>query len=388
LKIVFFVHPTFLNSQSMPRFAGMLAQGMRERNHFVQVWEPKPRMIRLAIFQKLKKWLGYIDQYLIFPMEVKRRLKSCDQETIFVFVDHALGPWVPLVEKFPHVIHCHDFLAQRSALGEIAENITGWSGKKYQQFIRKGYSKGKHFISVSQKTSSDLIEFLGYQPAISEIVYNGLNQSFVHVQPEIALPALSKELAIDLSAGFILHVGGNQWYKNRKGVLEIYQEWRRSSSLKLPLLMIGSSPSGELSSLHSDSAFKSDIHFVTGLADATVRLAYAAASLMLFPSLAEGFGWPIAEAMASGCLVITTNEAPMIEVAGAAGFKISRRPVNAAEHLAWTKSAANKVEEVLRLSPGEKEKEVEKGIKNIKRFDSVKALDNIEAIYAQILQKV
>jgi glycosyltransferase involved in cell wall biosynthesis len=109
---------------------------------------------------------------------------------------------------------------------------------------------------------------------------------------------------------------------------------------------------------------------------------------MLFPSLAEGFGWPIAEAMASGCLVITTNEAPMIEVAGAAGFKISRRPVNAAEHLAWTKSAANKVEEVLRLSPGEKEKEVEKGIKNIKRFDSVKALDNIEAIYAQILQKV
>jgi len=369
----------------MPRFAGMLADGMRERNHSVQVWAPTPRFIRFFIFEKFKKWFGYIDQYIIFPLEVKSRIKRCSKETIFVFADQALGPWVPLVAKFPHVIHCHDFLAQRSALGEVTENNTGWSGKIYQQFIRRGYSKGKNFISVSQKTSNDLLEFLGYQPNISKIVYNGLNQSFVPVHKELAINALCKELAIDLSVGFILHVGGNQWYKNRVGVLEIYQEWRSQSNLKLPLLMIGSSPSNELSLLHAHSAFKSDIYFVTGLNDETVRMAYATASLMLFPSLAEGFGWPIAEAMASGCLVVTTDEAPMTEVSGEAGFKIARRPANSGNYLDWAKNAAKVVEDALRLSPLEKNNQIEKGLINVKRFDSSHALDSIEAIYQQIL---
>lgn len=387
MEIVFFAHGAgLLESQSMPRFARMLAEGMTDRGHTVKIWAPKPRFVRVPLPTNIRKWLGYIDQYIIFPGEVKRRLKHCSNNTIFVFTDQALGPWVPVVAHLPHVIHCHDFLAQRSGLGEIPENISSWTGRQYQSFIRRGYSKGKNFISVSQKTKEDLHRFLSSVPPCSEMVYNGLNQSFMPKDPKFARELLGKKVNIDLSPGFILHVGGNQWYKNRLGVIEIYNAWRLSSSdLRLPLLLIGDQPSGDLMAARAASSFKPDIHFISKLEDEYVRLAYASASLFLFPSFAEGFGWPIAEAMACGCPVITTNEAPMTEVAGNAGFKIDRRPQNGRMAEDWAVNSAKMVGQVLSLAPADRTIVIEMGFENAKRFDSNLALNKVETIYSEIL---
>ena len=82
-----------------------------------------------------------MDQYIVFPIEVKLKLLNCSKETLFVFADNALGPWVPLVKNRYHVMHCHDFLAQQSAFGLLQENKTGVTGKYYQKFICLGYCK-------------------------------------------------------------------------------------------------------------------------------------------------------------------------------------------------------------------------------------------------------
>ena len=306
--------------------------------------------------------------------------------TLFVFTDQALGPWVPLVADQPHVIHCHDFLAQRSALGEIPENMSSWTGRQYQAFIRRGYLKGKNFISVSQNTRNELHRFLSFPVSHSEMIYNGLNQSFVQMDPAQARVLLQKKTGIDLSAGYLLHVGGNQWYKNRKGVIEIYNAWCHLYGTNIPLLLLGAPPAAKLNEIHQQSPFKSDIHWLTGLHDEYVRMAYSGASVFLFPSLAEGFGWPIAEAMAAGCPVITTNEAPMTEVAGAAGFLIPKRPFDMMAVPPWAKTAAEMVETVLRLSPPERTKAVHAGIENAKRFNTELALDQIEKTYLNVLQ--
>jgi glycosyltransferase involved in cell wall biosynthesis len=368
----------------MPRFTKLIAEGMKRRGHEVEIWLPESKFFSLPLGLKVKKWLGYIDQYIIFPIQVAQRLKSCPSNTLFVFADQALGPWVPLVANRPHVIHCHDFLAQRSALGDIPQNKTGRTGKQYQAYIRRGYSTGKHFISVSHKTRENLHRFLPSTPLTSEVVYNGLNQTFTCIEPLEARIRLSDEVSLTLHSGFILHVGGNDWYKNRKGVIEIYSAWRSLSNYKLPLLLIGNRPSQTLLELHELSPYKNDIYFLSGLKDEVVRLAYAAASLLLFPSLAEGFGWPIAEAMASGCPVITTNEAPMSEVAGNAGFLISKRPVDEKRVEAWAIEAAKVVEEIVSLPTESRKDVIEAGILNAKRFDTEDALNKIEAIYRKI----
>jgi len=370
----------------MPRYAAMLADGMRKRGHTVEICSPEPFFFRLPVKKGIRKWLGYIDQYIIFPQQVKRRMKNYKAGTLFVFSDQALGPWVPLVAKYPHVIHCHDFLAQRSALGELPENSSGWTGRKYQAFIRRGFRKGRNFISVSKKTREELHRFLVIPPLRSEVVYNGLNQSFHPGNISEIRSTLSTQLNIDLSIGYILHVGGNQWYKNRKGVIEIYEAWRKKNEGNLPLLMVGKMPGKELMDYFDRSAFKAGIHWLTDMNDEQVRMVYAAALVFLFPSLAEGFGWPIAEAMASGCPVITTNEAPMTEVAGDAGFLVNRKPLEIEQVKTWASHSAETLNKVISFSGEERKKVVDVGIENAKRFNPEDALDKIEALYKEIVE--
>jgi glycosyltransferase involved in cell wall biosynthesis len=384
MRIVFFTHPPFLGSQSMPRFATMLTQGMQQLGHSTEVWTPQAFFYKLPLPASLKKWMGYIDQYIRFPAQVRKRLQTYSADTLFVFTDQALGPWIPLVVNRPHVIHCHDFLAQRSALGQIPENPTSASGKKYQQYIRKGYQQGKNFISVSNKTRQDLHELMGYTPTCSKMVYNGMNQSFGVADVQTARSAVNKETGIDVSKGYLLHIGGNQWYKNRPGVIQIYNEWRNLTQTALPLLMIGAAPNPKLLEEHERSLYKNDIHLLTGKSDAFIKQAYNGASVFLFPSLAEGFGWPIAEAMASGCPVITTDDAPMTEVGASAAFYIPRMAAgtNAAT---WAKNAALTVNKVMNLTPAERSEVVKNGLNNAGRFGASKALTQIETIYKDVL---
>jgi glycosyltransferase involved in cell wall biosynthesis len=382
MKIVFFAHPLFLGSQSMPRFVGMLADGMKSRGYEVEVW--RPEALFSAKINSFKKWMGYIDQYVVFPQQVKRRLKDDNGEVLYVVTDHALGPYVPLIADRPHVIHCHDFLAQRSALGEIPENMTSATGRAYQSYIKKGYSKGKNFISVSEKTRKDLGSFLKEVPKRSEMVYNGINTAFQPQEVEASRNLLSEKLDLALNAGYILHVGGNQWYKNRVGVIEIYDAWRAKYGKQLPLLLVGQQPNASLKLKYEASPYKNDIHFLKNITDEEVKMAYSGASAFLFPSIAEGFGWPIAEAMASATVVVTTNAAPMLEVAGDAAFLIGRKPSVKAEQQQWAEDAAEVLDRALSLTAEQREEWINKGRENVARFKLDDALDQIEKIYSSV----
>lgn len=386
MKIVLFTHPAFVGSQSMPRYAKMLADGMQQKGYEVLTWKPQAFFHKLP-FAPIKKWLGYIDQFLVFPLKVKARLRHCSEDTIFVFADQALGPWVPLVKTKPHVIHCHDFLALNSALGKIPENPTSRTGKIYQDFIRKGFSKGKHFISISKKTQEDLHELHEGNITSSVVCYNGLNREFKVLDTHFSRNSLDNLLNLDLSAGYILHVGGNQFYKNRKGVIEIYDAWRRASDIVLPLLLVGAQPADNLKETYEKSVYKKDIHFVTGLDDQYINAAYSGATCLLFPSLDEGFGWPIAEAMASGCPVITTNRAPMTEILGFADFfLIERRPFEASLVEEWSVKAAQEITKIINLSDAERLQCCSTGLEAIKKFDADFFLNQLEEEYQLILK--
>lgn len=384
MNLVFFTHPDFLNHQSMRRFTEMLAEGMIKRGHQVHFWAPQAKFFNMPSPSSTKKWLGYIDQFIVFPQTVRNRLYSCPSNTLFVFTDQALGPWVPLVADRPNVIHTHDFMAQRSALGEIQENSTKWTGRIYQSYIRKGYSKGKNFIPISEKTKEDLLRFLRNDGVSIEMVHNGMHQLCEPQESANARCQLGAKIGLDLNSGFLLHVGGNAWYKNRSGVIEIYNAWRSHYNEELPLLLIGQKPDHRLLEIAEASPYKESIHFLPDIDDDHVQIAYNGASVFLFPSLAEGFGWPIAEAMASGCPVITTNEAPMTEVAGDAGFLIPRKPLN--DSTQWAAMAASVVNDIITLDPIKRKKITARGIRNVERFNPKIFLDKIESIYTNILQ--
>jgi glycosyltransferase involved in cell wall biosynthesis len=359
---------------------------MTVRGHEVEIWQPQPKFFNLPVPSSLKKWLGYIDQYIVFPIILKKRLKKQSDNVLYVFTDHALGPWVPHFSKLNHVIHCHDFLAQRSAMGNIPQNRTGFGGRVYQKYIRSGYTQGNNFISISKKTQEDLTYFLGNKkPKLSKVVYNGLNQNYSPQDVGVCRDIIGKAIEKDVANGYLLHVGGNQWYKNRVGLIKIYTAYRKAKgNLNIPLILVGPKPNQNLVAARENSSYKDDIYFLCNVPDELVKKAYCGATVFLFPSLAEGFGWPIAEAMASGSAVVTTNEAPMTEVAGNAAVLIDVCPTDENKQDAWAQKAAS---EIMGLINNAEQKAllIQKGFENAKRFDSEKTLDTIEILYMQIL---
>lgn len=315
-NFILFCHPAFMQSQSMPRFAASLEESLQAAGHSVHRASPQPHFFRLFKSPSMRKWASYIDQYLIFPLVAKRMVKAAPVNTVFVFCDQALGPWVPLAAGRPHVIHCHDLLALRSALDLIPENPTSRTGKIYQKYIRSGFQKGKRFIAISSKTKADLIEFGGVPSENISVVLNELNfpySPFSIEQIDAVWQRHQLPLALD---GLILHIGGGQWYKNRLGVVGVYKEYVKRTHSPLPLWLVGPKPTGPLADLIDSIPPAGKVVHLQGVDNEVVQALYSKASVFLFPSLAEGFGWPIVEAQACGCPVITTGEPPMNEVGG------------------------------------------------------------------------
>jgi glycosyltransferase involved in cell wall biosynthesis len=383
MRLVIFCHPPFLPSQSMPRFADMLRTSFEARGYHVEMSAPKPYFYKLLAGRRHAKWAGYLDQYLIFPMRVRRLLASAAPDTLFVFADQALGPWVPLLKHRPHVVHVHDLLNLRSALGERGGHVTSLSGRIYQRYIRRGFRNARHFISVSQKTRADLHQYGDVEAVTSEVVYNGLNFPYRPIPRETALKQLLTAGLPGSEQGMLLHVGGGQWYKNQAGLVALYSAYAAKVADPLPLWCISPKPNAAVTRLLAKVPPTGRILFFQNLDNATLQAAYSYARAFLFPSLAEGFGWPLIEAQACGCPVLTTGEPPMNEVAGAAASYIPR--LQHGENMdQWAAQAAKTLEQLLSLPPADRDRLVHQGREWVKRFDGATAIARYLEIYKQI----
>jgi len=385
MKIIFINHQENSLGYSMLRYENILSKGMRNRGHHVEIWGPKLYFSNGVDFPTgFRKWLRYIDRYLIFPLFFKIKSKKLPKDTLFVLIDQALGIWTPLIQHKKHLVHCHDFIALKSAMGQIKQNPISWTGKIYQRLILKGFSKAKYFVSVSKNTQVELEQFLNKKPLISRQVYNAVDSIFKVGSSVEARFEIGNYLQLDLESGYILHVGGNTFYKNRVGVIELYTAWRNMSSRVLPLLMIGSAPTPHLEQLYDASPYKKDIHFLVRVDDDLLVKAYQGASVFVFPSLDEGFGFPIAEALTVGCPVITTDNAPMNEVGGTVAKYIKRCPDEQGLHI-WAKESAPVLETVLQYSEDELDCLRRISIVSAERFNKEKILDQLEQIYKVVV---
>lgn len=363
----------------------MLKLAYEQRGHSVTLWSPTARVYKWFAGTRLAKWAGYLDQYLLFPMEVRARLRATSADTLFVFCDQALGPWVPLVRDRPHVVHAHDLLALRSALGDIKENPTAWTGRVYQRYIRHGFRQARHFICISFKTREDLQRFGLIDPESAEVVHNGLNFPYAPMPPEQAAQVLRAAGFPVTDRRMLLSVGGGQWYKNQPGLMALYARYVAKESDPLPLWCVGPHPSARTREQMAKIGARGQLNFFQNVSSQVLQAAYSYAQALLFPSLAEGFGWPLAEAQACGCAVLTTDEAPMTEVAGSAAFYLRR--LQFGEDIdQWAELGAEVLRRLLAESPEAKQARSQRARIWSNQFDANRSIDSYLGIYDKILR--
>ncbi|HET8870086.1 MAG TPA: glycosyltransferase, partial [Aquabacterium sp.] len=126
------------------------------------------------------------------------------------------------------------------------------------------------------------------------------------------------------------------------------------------------------------------VEFFQGLDNEALQAAYSIARVFLFPSLAEGFGWPIVEAQACGCPVLTTGEPPMNEVGGPNAAYIPR--LNSGLNAdTWAKQGADAIERFLRLDEHELNALRERCINWADRFRPGSAFKGYLQVYQEVM---
>ena len=299
---------------SMRRFTEQLAEGLKHCGLQVEIY-PVPTVVGKfgAKGSGLGKWIGYIDKYLLFPFLLKRKLRQLPDNSIVHIIDHSNAPYTKWLQATPHIVTCHDLLAVRSALGEIPQHEPKWTGKQQQAMIVRGLKGSQCIASVSLATQQDVSRLVGANAEWQHHIPNALNDTFIR-EAHNELPDSHDKAAslLQLPAGhhYVMHIGGEKWYKNRSGCLHIFAKLAEQDPT-LHLAIVGPEFSTEALENTACTELTPRIHNLAGIDDAQLCDLYKAADLLLFPSYVEGFGWPILEAQACGCAVATFSVEPM-----------------------------------------------------------------------------
>jgi len=385
MRIVLLCHPAFVNSTSMKRFAEMLRLGLSARGETVEILMPPSLFQSLVRNANISKWLGYIDQFIIFPVLLCQRIRTDPPETIYSVCDEALGPWVPFIRHRPHVVHCHDQLNLPAAIGSDVGNRLSRTGKLYQRFIRWGYRKGRFFIFNSHQTKANLHVLGGITPVSSTVINLALNFDYHQVDRDVSRQEFER-YNWDHNTSYILHVSNLQWYKNPIGIIRIYCEYAIQHLDPLPLWMVSPIPCDPgLVEVLSDLPTQARVVFISGLDDQpALRALYSRASVLLFPSHVEGFGWPIIEAISCQCQVLTTHGAPMTEVGGELADYLP-----SADHFdnddQWAEAGAQQLVSMLGRTDVERSRWMKKAALWAARFAAEPFIDRNLAFYRRVL---
>ncbi len=308
----------------MDRYAEMVRELLGARGHQVDIIRPEPFFGRLSpSAQGVGKWLGYIDKYVLFPFVLLRRVRRSNGAVVHI-CDQANVVYTRWLRDVPHLITCHDVMAIQVARNLVPERRTGWTGRILQAWIFSSLRKVPSIVCVSPETRRDLLALAPELEDRIKTVESPLNYPYAPLPPDQAAALLAD---IEFSApfhpardSFLFHVGGNQWYKNREGLLRIYAQLCASSPAAVPkLVMAGKPPAESMVRYVEEAGLKEKVLFVTDVSNPQLCAFYSLAEVLVYPSLKEGFGWPLIEAQACGCPVITNNRPPMSRLAGPGG---------------------------------------------------------------------
>ena len=310
------------DQKSMAAFSAMLERELPRLGCEVRVRSPKARATLLPMPHKLRKWAGYVDKFDLFPPTLAKDARWAD---VVHVCDHSNAMYLPRLTAYPTVLTCHDVIAIQAARGIVTDWQVGATGRIFQRLIADGFAHADRVICDSAATRRDVLALQLADAARVETVPIGLNNEFgplpeAVVREHLALHGLKPQ------DQYLLHVGHEHARKNRMAVLQAFAQLQKdpAASPVQSLVFVGSALTQEMIALVADHpGLAAKVHVLRDVSHDNLRALYCGAAALLFPSLQEGFGWPIIEAQACGCPVFTSDLAPMNEIGSDAAVYVN-----------------------------------------------------------------
>jgi glycosyltransferase involved in cell wall biosynthesis len=213
------------------------------------------------------------------------------------------GPVVATIHDIIHLLY-PEFLPSRLAFFYA------------QRMIRRTLSRGDRIIAVSRNTKADLARYFNVDTAKVQVVHNGVDDAYRRPLPEEEIERWMRQL--ELRRPYVLFVGNAaKPHKNLDNVVQAYGWARKRFDFKAPLVCVGERSGVEfkIRQRAEQLGIPGEVVLLGHVAGEALPAIYQGASLFLYPTLYEGFGLPVIEAMASGVPVITSNTSALKEIA-------------------------------------------------------------------------
>src|SRR5262245_50175332 len=182
-----------------------------------------------------------------------------------------------------------------------------------KKFARNVLARADGMIAISENTRSDSVRVLGLKHDRIEVIYPGVATPFFG-----AAPAPGKK-------PYVLFVGTIEPRKNVNALLDAYQQLPASLREEYDLVVAGSPGWGDAGALRRLGSTSPGIRYLGYVPEQDLPGLTAGATAFVYPSLYEGFGLPVAQAMAAGVPVITSNVSSLPEVGGDAALLVEPR---------------------------------------------------------------
>lgn len=396
MKIIFLKNHPKDQLRSMDLYHDLLFAGMAEKGHSCSSISPPNVFSRLVCDSRgWKRWIVYLDKFFLFPIFLRMLLRSHkgknEGELILHIIDHANAVYTPSLKNLPHLVTCHDAFGMRSAFGMEPLRKKNRFGHLYQNKILNGLKKAFRVVCVSEFTERQVIE-LGVPAKKCTVISNGLNYPYKPFSTNENLAIVKSLLAerglLFPAEAYVFHLSGNGWYKNRRGVILAFAELVKVLPNAPRLILAGKPVSEENLELIEEQGIGENVLHCPNCSTEELNALYGGAKFLFFPSVREGFGWPIIEAQASGGLVITSDRAPMNEVGGDAAIYCEPPPLDGKNLSEWaSRVARDTLLPALQMNDEKRHELVERGLSNSQRFSTEKMISDFESLYRKILSE-
>ena len=245
--------------------------------------------------------------------------------------------------------------------------------RKALEEYKYGAKKSDLIITVSKSAKNDIIKNLGVIEDKIEIVHPGIDiESYSKKYEKEYLEKIRKKYKLPLE--YILYLGTIEPRKNIERIVKAFKNYKKEVKDDLKLVIVGNKGWKYDNIMKLIESMGTDI-ILTGYIDEEDKIPiYKLAQIFVFPSLYEGFGMPVLEAMAAGVPVITSNVSSLPEVAGDAAILVD--PLNEDEIFEAYKKIRN--------DSNYREEMILKGYEQAKKYQWKYSAKKLEEIYDKI----
>lgn len=235
--------------------------------------------------------------------------------------------------------------------------------KAHTRHLKRAEKYADRIIAVSQSTKKDLIN-QGIPEAKITVIYSAPAQIFKPLKSKSKLKSIKAKYG--LKGPYLLSVGTQEPRKNLPRLIKAYQ---KLETKRMPLAIAGKFGWGDRT-----QPIKG-VKLLNFVPDEDLVGLYSAAKAFIYPSLYEGFGFPVLEALACGCPVITSNTSSLPELGGQAALYVNPKK---------TTDITQAIKILLGLNSAKRHQLVNKGLQQAQQFSWSKTAQQTLKLYQEV----